>query len=199
VNVRGRKAKRAGELQQAHATSWLENLPTPRGVQWRDFWRGFPVPRVESTQTLIRLIHDLAQITPIQAAAIQLCSSGLGRLSKSDVMPRLRMLDLQCTYIGPHQWSSDLAAFTRSPLVSGLRGLRSDGVNDDGASALASSPHLSGLEWLQLIGEDLTDRGATALAESPHLPAVRWIDVTAQPLSEAVLARLKKRFRRVVH
>jgi uncharacterized protein (TIGR02996 family) len=201
VSLRNRKMKRALELQQAHAGSWLQNLPTPRGLRWSDFWRGFPVPRVESTQTLIRLVNDLAQIIPIQAAAIQLCSSGLARLSKSDVMPRLRVLDLQCTYIRPHQWSNDLAAFTRSPLVSGLRGLRADGVNNDGAEALASSPHLGGLEWLQFASgkqNSLTNRGATALAESPHLPALRWVDVTGQSVSEAVLARLKKRFRRVV-
>src|SRR5262249_19642480 len=62
VSERNRKAKRAWELERFHGSDWLRELPTPRGVQWHDYWRGFPVPRVESTQTLIRIVNDLGQL-----------------------------------------------------------------------------------------------------------------------------------------
>jgi uncharacterized protein (TIGR02996 family) len=198
--VRGRKVKRAWELQRDYSSSWLASLPALRGVQWREFWRGFPVPKVESTQTLIRIAKELVPLTPIEAAEIYLkASDGMARLAKSDVMPRLRILDLRVGYGVSALNSTDLAEFTRSPRVSGLRGLNLSWLEDEVAGALAVSPYLSSLEWLRLPGNQLTEEGATALAESPHLPALRWIDVTGQQLSEATLARLKKRFRRVVH
>ena len=64
-----------------------------------------------------------------------------------------------------------------------VRAFREPFMTGDGehtrAAALAASPHLSGLEWLDLKGTGLTDEGANALAASAQLPAVPPFPVAA--------------------
>ena len=50
-------------------------------------------------------------------------------------------------------------------------------IGDEGAEAIASSPHLERLAWLDLRGNKLTKRGIEALAASKRLPRLRWLDV----------------------
>jgi hypothetical protein len=65
-----------------------------------------------------------------------------------------------------------LRALLGSPHLVNLRwlNLKSCGLGDAGAKVIAQSRYLTGLETIVLECNDITDEGAFALAESPHLP-----------------------------
>jgi hypothetical protein len=64
-----------------------------------------------------------------------------------------------------------------SPLKLTSLGLGDNSIGVEGARALASSPHLSGLTSLNLRWSNLGDEGVKALAESPHLSGLTSLDL----------------------
>ncbi|MEM7156267.1 MAG: TIGR02996 domain-containing protein [Myxococcota bacterium] len=73
-----------------------------------------------------------------------------------------------------------------SPHLHGLRSLvLSGGIGDDGARAVASSPHLGTLRWLDLSHNGITEEGLEALAASTNLPRLAHLvfngNVAADP------------------
>jgi uncharacterized protein (TIGR02996 family) len=71
------------------------------------------------------------------------------------------------------------AALAASPHTCNLRTLvlRSNGIGDDGAAALARSPTLVNLSVLSLAYNDIHDEGVQALAASPHLAHMRQLNL----------------------
>lgn len=73
--------------------------------------------------------------------------------------------------------------FFQSPLLQAIRSLHMDRcqLEDDDIDALAASPYLSNLAWLELMRNDISMRGAHALAASTTLPALRYVGFFGNP------------------
>jgi hypothetical protein len=69
--------------------------------------------------------------------------------------------------------------------------LRSNGIGDRGAVALAHSPHLGELSVLSLAYNDVRDEGALALAASPHLAHLRQLNLEGNPIGHLGLPALR--------
>jgi hypothetical protein len=65
--------------------------------------------------------------------------------------------------------------------------------------ALAASPKLANLEWLDLRHNSIRDDGALALLNSPHLGRLRELHVGENPISDWAKDQLKSRFGRRVN
>jgi uncharacterized protein (TIGR02996 family) len=97
-------------------------------------------------------------------------------LADCDGLPSLTELELGGDNIlGPE----GARALASSPHRTGLRylGLWSTDLGDAGAGALTAYPNLSRLEVLDLQGNEIGDRGAIALAGAAHLASLRVLDL----------------------
>jgi hypothetical protein len=75
-----------------------------------------------------------------------------------------------------------------------LRELALDAVDDDAARALASASGFPLLRSLVVGARGLTDAGAEALAASPHLQRLAWLELDAPNLGAHGTAALRARF-----
>jgi hypothetical protein len=50
------------------------------------------------------------------------------------------------------------------------------------STALAASPHLSGLQQLSIVDCNLNSTGAAAILQSEHLSGLRWLDLSHNPI-----------------
>jgi uncharacterized protein (TIGR02996 family) len=84
--------------------------------------------------------------------------------------------------VGP----AGVAALAGSPHLAGLEYLDLDRnrIGDDGAEVLAGSPHLRNLETLHLCDTGVGDRGAAALARSPYLTSLRELLLGGCPITD---------------
>ena len=81
----------------------------------------------------------------------------------------------------------DLAALARVPALGQMRTLSvlaGPWINDDSVTELAASPFVRGLRGLDLQGGQLGERGQQALASSPNLRDIIYIDVTGNPCTD---------------
>jgi Ran GTPase-activating protein (RanGAP) involved in mRNA processing and transport len=93
---------------------------------------------------------------------------------------------------GPTPTLDELALLLGSPAIGGLRRLNlSASVASHGADALAllDTPHLAGLERLELDTASVDGAGAAALA-AVRLPALRWLNLAHNALDDDALALL---------
>lgn len=126
--------------------------------------------------------HDLAPCaSPPHAATLRhldlecarLGDRGVVALASSDRLAALTELDLSENRFG----DVGVIALASSPYLSQLVGLSmhsGDGnhpnvIGLEGARALASSPHLTGLHWMDLETDPMGEEGVTLLLESDHL------------------------------
>ena len=63
-----------------------------------------------------------------------------------------------------------------------------------GAGALARSAVLDSVEQFNLAVNPIGSAGALALAESPHLGRIQWLNLSSCELAAADLDRLRRRF-----
>ncbi len=70
-------------------------------------------------------------------------------------------------------------ALAQSPHLTSLSQLHLNynGIGDEGARALAQSPHRTSLAYLGLRGNGIGDEGARALAQSEHLASLTQLDL----------------------
>jgi uncharacterized protein (TIGR02996 family) len=85
-----------------------------------------------------------------------------------------------------------VTALTACPYLARLLSLalgnypvRGAPIGDDGVRALVGSPHLAGLQALDLSGNALTVEGARAIAESPHLASLHSLTLAGNPHNPA--------------
>ena len=85
------------------------------------------------------------------------------------------------------------AALAESPHVANLRTLllRNDGIGDRGAAALAQSPTLLRLSALSLAFNLIRESGARALAASPHLAHLRQLNLEGNRIGHVGLPALR--------
>jgi uncharacterized protein (TIGR02996 family) len=135
---------RVRTLLKKHKDAWAKDLAGVRGVKWIGFERGFP--------------------EHVHMSARDFVDHGAGLFARA----RIRHLDL--LEVKPHA-----AELFRSPLLGRIHTLwlwRAD-VGDDEVLALAASPHLGNLRWLDLSGNRISEAGLEALAASTNLPALQ--------------------------
>jgi uncharacterized protein (TIGR02996 family) len=153
---RARAGARRRELYSLHAEAWAGELPKLPGVTWSSvpvqFRRGF-VEHVSFTNAATFLRHAAAVFS---SAPIQ--SVHFGRLTGPG----------GAQVVG----SPYLAVVTRLTIET-----FGGGMGTAGAVALARSPHLGRLDFIDLQRHAIGDEGARALAESPNLPSLRQIDL----------------------
>src|SRR5213075_1458828 len=75
-----------------------------------------------------------------------------------------------------------------------LRSLVADRFDDDAARLLASARGLPALHSIVLGARDLTDAGVRALAESPQLGHVLWLELDAAGVTDVGRAMVRRRF-----
>jgi hypothetical protein len=150
--------------------------------------------------------------------------SGIRLLATTRGLPRLTVLDLHQTTVGPEA----ARALAEGPLLARLRWLSlanrssfgSAPIGTEAARELAQSPRAARLVHLDLSNNQLDDAAAQAIASSPHLgqlaslnlwhnrigpsgalalasgslPALTALDLRANPLPAPVQDRLRERF-----
>jgi uncharacterized protein (TIGR02996 family) len=130
---------------------------------------------------------------------------GVADLARSPHLGELRVLSLKSCRVG----DDALRALAGSPTLTRLRELNlsaaerfrlpfsssrgTGAITDAGIVALASSPNMAGLRFLDLEGHRVTNAGAEAIAASPHLAGLGYLNLRDNPLDEA-RAILRKRF-----
>ncbi len=106
-------------------------------------------------------------------ARLDLGDNGLTDAAALALAASPRLARLTTLVLGGNDFSdSAVRVLARSPLARGLTrlGLAGSGeMTDAGARALAASPALAGMVWLDLSQSQVGDGGARALAESSHL------------------------------
>jgi uncharacterized protein (TIGR02996 family) len=191
------EAERANDLLRENGSRWLAELPAIRGVRWGHFWRGFPSVEVSSPVTLVWAARRLAECNPVEWVRLDYClPERVAHLARSAVLERVRVLE--GVYIDYTDDQTGDILFG-SPRLAGLRGLDPSYLNPQSLRAVASSPHLGALEWLDFLGFQMSEASVEALAEAPGLPALRWLRLTAQDIDAELLGRLRARFPRVIY
>ena len=171
--------QRTGELFKEHGAVWLAELPKLKGVIWGQYpLRGF-----------------------INAATVQRC--GHFRRHAETMFDAVPLSILQIDALNA-ETCRELAA---CPLLERVRTLvlARHTVGDQGASALATSPFLAKLRWLNLsqwqpvpLYQLVGDAGALALAASPHFRALERLNITQSRITERGAQALRERFGRNV-
>lgn len=86
-----------------------------------------------------------------------------------------------------------IEAIAASPLLAKLSSLHIDAagaaVGDQGAIALANSPHVANLVELSLWNDDIGRAGAEALAASPYLANARYVGLVGNPADATPFTR----------
>jgi uncharacterized protein (TIGR02996 family) len=189
------ESTRMWELERKHGKRWLAAMPTFEGVRWWSLWRGFPAIQVRGWPPLKRYGKRIWQLAPVEDVDFtSLSVPGARALVASPYLAQIRRLGFD--WIG----RGGLAAFRKlltAPQLVRVRSLdlKSCGLGDEGAKALADCPHLTGLESLSLSCNDIDDEGAFAIARSPYLPKMPHLDLSRNPFGEEAEAALEKRWR----
>lgn len=103
----------------------------------------------------------------------------------------LETLLLSLAALGPE----GALALAEAPLQRLQRlNLHNNRIADEGAVALARSPHLGALRHLDLSGNEITDTGAYALAESATLVDLDWLELGGAELSARTRKALRARY-----
>jgi uncharacterized protein (TIGR02996 family) len=90
----------------------------------------------------------------------------------------------------------DIAAVVRSKALRNLRhlGVWHGKVTDGGMVKLAAWPSATVLQTADLKDNPITDDGAFALADSPYLAQLRWLDLHGTQIGSVGQKRLRERF-----
>lgn len=135
-------------------------------------------------------------ISALEVLALAECGvgdEGVRALCQAN-LPSLRTLELDMNYFD----GAALIGLAEASFARTLTELRlGDGpIGDDGAQSIADAP-LTGLRTLTLNASEVTSVGALALARSPHLSNLRELELSSNDLSDAAIAELIQRFRRL--
>lgn len=194
-------AERMTALLESHGDLWQAELPTIRGVKWSGFWRGFAGVTVNSGSTLARNATALWAATPLESVVLtKLDCNGAAALAKCPQLNRLRILELR-GYSSFRDTCDPLRMLLGASGLANVWWLAFQGYGRLGAEAmevLAGAGALKGLEVLTLRWCEIDNDGARALAASPHFPRIREVDLLGNELTDDTPSLLRKRFPRVL-
>jgi uncharacterized protein (TIGR02996 family) len=137
----------------------------------------------------IAALPQLAQVTSLAFAAIDLDCEAVGGLLSSPYLGRLRALDFFLNKIG-ETGAQFLAA---SPLSSQLETLKLHwcGLGDRGVQTLLRTRRFSQLKTLELGHNDLHETGIRYLAAASELSQLRELGLSANPLGASGILALR--------
>ena len=129
----------------------------------------------------------LAALAALDLAGSALTIRGVKTLVGSPIAARLKHLTITGLDVGALDplLSADLPE---------LRSLVADRFDDDAARLLASARGLPALHSIVFTARDLTDAGVRALAESPQLQRILWLELDSPGVSDVGRAMLRRRF-----
>lgn len=152
----------------------------------------------------------LAKLTSLDLSGNRIQPAGMRALASSPHLANLTFLNLSynapgdegvralvrspyltnLTQLHLFQWDQDNFTAAGARELAGWPGLARltrlvVNLDDEGAIALASSPHVAGLRDLCLVNSRLGDVGAAALASSVHLSGLARLDLRANGIGEA--------------
>jgi uncharacterized protein (TIGR02996 family) len=131
----------------------------------------------------------LDNLQRLDVSSCRLSPTVAGALLRAPGLPKLTELDLSWNF---SHTSAAVAQLAVLPELERLTTLRLCGsLTDDGARALAASPHLCMLKTLDLSFHCLTAAGIRDLVRSPNFPGLRFLHVgrsSPEPMAEAVKA-----------
>ena len=174
---------------------WLKQLPAPAGVEWwKSLWgRGFMFAVTFAWPKAFTNHADAVfAAAPVQLVKVdKVGDRTIGRVLQSDYLKRLNALIFAGTYgVAAVRQIAACPNFARLDALS-IWG----GCPDEGAEALAASPHLGSLTCLSLSNHTLTDRGVTALLDAEQLRGLTSLVLHGTGgLGRKVVHRLKERF-----
>lgn len=183
---------------EAARPAWLNALPRAPGVKYVNspvgWWdRGFVCwVEFQHTKAFAESADVVFEATPATTLEVNRVTAGtVSRMLDSPLVARVSQLYLHGT-LGPDAVRRVAACARLSQLETlHLWG----GCPDEGAEALAASPHLGALKMISFSGHTLTDRGLLALVDSAALAAVSRVVLNgSHGISKSALARAKRRF-----
>jgi uncharacterized protein (TIGR02996 family) len=135
--------------------------------------------------------RNLTRLTELDLTGNMVDAEPAMELAASANLARLAWLSLSDNPIGPR----GARALATSPVLERLQGLvlRGAGLGDDGARALAEG-RWPALRRLYLAHNRIGDAGARALAASPHLAGLDRLELANNPIRRAAAAALRERF-----
>jgi uncharacterized protein (TIGR02996 family) len=130
---------------------------------------------------------NLAALEALDLAGSALTIRGVKALIASPIAARVKHLTLTGLDVGA------LDPFLSSDFPE-LRSLVADRFDDDAARIFASARGLPALHSIVFTAKDLTDAGARALAESPSLQNILWLELDAPNVTDYGRTLLRRRF-----
>ena len=176
-------------LLEAHGDAWLAKMPKVLRPGCL-FVRGFMADLDCLTARWLRYGKRVQQAYPL-LQALTLNSGRFGRRNKFLVSPFLAQLTSLAIIKNPIG-DKGATALATSLHISRLTDLTLWGcnINVRGALALSASPYLTRLNTLMLRSNLLFDAGATALASAPHLAQLTLLDLADNCIGDAGAAAL---------
>ncbi|HJZ56262.1 MAG TPA: TIGR02996 domain-containing protein [Gemmataceae bacterium] len=180
--------------------NWISpgRAPDLRGVVGSSRLGRLRVLRVRNARPLAVEVHALVNsdrlpaLTTLDLSRCPIGNDGVRYLATAPLIGRLSDLNLTATRV------SGLGALAVASSPAGnLRALNlsMNLIRNDGAQALARSPHLRNLRFLALNWCGLSAAGGRALAEAPVLGELEELQLEGNPgLGKAAVARLRERF-----
>jgi uncharacterized protein (TIGR02996 family) len=137
-------------LLAEHGNAWRKELPAfaRKGAVFR---RGFVEEVTADAAAFVKGAPTLFRVAPVQHA----------------------WLTYRMMLVGASRPDPELAA---CPFLGRLKSLKVGGpssIGDGGVRTLVASPHLAGLQNLDLVGNEITADGMRAVAESPHIASLK--------------------------
>jgi uncharacterized protein (TIGR02996 family) len=175
-----------------HVPGWKAELPRLPGIEWGDFNRGL-VEEVQARDEAALVQNAAAVFAEPAVHVVRLrWLTDARALAALPELARVRVLRLIAARAG----EPSLRMLLASPHLTNLTMLDLHGnqAGDDLARDLAAGGH-PGLVELWLGSNRIGNTGGHALAASPHLPALRWLDLRNNFITDrSVQAALTRRF-----
>lgn len=189
--------EREQQLLSLYGDIWEADYPAIRGVRWSGFWRGCPGVTVANSSTLAKHANAIWDAAPVESVVLEkLDQKGAAALVKCPQLSRFRVLEIR-GYQTQGTPSEPLHTLFASPALSGLWWLAFTGyshLDSEAMERIANSESLRNLEMLTLRFCEIDDNGARALAASPHLNKLRDLDLTGNEFTGDTPSVLRKRF-----
>jgi uncharacterized protein (TIGR02996 family) len=155
-----RLMQRRGELFARNNRDWHAGLPKLPGVEWAlSFPRGF-----------------VGEVTFADVKAFRRHADAVFAGTPVEDIHFKRLHPREAGIVAASPYLARLIALELGPVAGGR------GIGPAGAAAVANSPHLAKLEYLNLDGHLIGTAGVEALAASEHLPNLRQIVLTRNGL-----------------
>jgi uncharacterized protein (TIGR02996 family) len=190
--------KRVREILKTYQKKWTAPL---HGASEPEFRGGFlEHVRMGATEFARKGAQILDAHPTVVSVAFPAASNELDALLASELLPRLRQIDLSnlcsCGHCGIQE---ELITLARSEQLAGIRhlGLSGNRMEERTLQALVESPHLGSLRSLDLSNNPLTIQGTLrpmlVLLRAPWLRQLERLKLTGIPLSDALRRVLEGR------